>query len=69
MEIPIAARRYPKNLVEHLRHLADTRPDDIALTLVGKRDGQVDDTPISYAMLDARVRTLAAHLQARFATG
>lgn len=66
---PLAVRRYPKNFVEHLRHLAETRPEDTALTVVGKRDGLVVDTPISYAMLDARVRALAARLQERLSVG
>lgn len=69
MRTPGAARRYPKHFVEHLRHLADARPDDIALTVVGKRDGLVADTPISYAMLEVRVRALAARLQERFLIG
>lgn len=69
MRIPATARRYPKNFVEHLRRLAEERSGDLALTVVAERDGQVVDTPISYAALDARVRALAAHLQERFAVG
>lgn len=69
MRIPATARCYPKNFVEHLRRLAEDRSGDLALTVVAERDGQVVDTPISYAALDVRVRALAAHLQERFAAG
>ena len=53
----------PHNFVDHLRHLAATRPQDIALIVATERDGRPLDTALSYRQLDARVRALAAVLQ------
>ena len=53
----------PHNFVDHLRHLAATRPQDIALIVATERDGRPLDTALSYRQLDARVRALAAILQ------
>ena len=53
----------PHNFVDHLRHLAATRPQDTALIVATERDGRPLDTALSYRQLDARVRALAAVLQ------
>ncbi|SHM77796.1 amino acid adenylation domain-containing protein [Duganella sacchari] len=63
------ARHYPENFVAHLRALAKQRPDDVALIVVAERDGAAFDAPVSYALLEQRVRALAAHLQRRFGHG
>ncbi|NVD98037.1 non-ribosomal peptide synthetase [Massilia sp. BJB1822] len=63
------ARHYPENFVAHLRALAAQRPDDTALIVVAERDGEALDTPVSYALLERRVRALAAQLQRRFSPG
>ncbi|MFT3803141.1 MAG: amino acid adenylation domain-containing protein [Burkholderiaceae bacterium] len=64
-----SARRYPKNFVTHLRQLAAERPQDPALIVVTERDGRAIDSPVTYTMLDQRVRALAARLQSDFAPG
>ncbi|WP_193191967.1 non-ribosomal peptide synthetase [Microbulbifer taiwanensis] len=56
-----------RNIVDHLRSLAATRPRDIALVVAAERDGVAVDTPVTYAELDARARALAARLQRNFA--
>ncbi|MGO3130277.1 MAG: amino acid adenylation domain-containing protein [Alcaligenes sp.] len=66
---PSTIRRYPRNFVEHLRYLACDRPEDVALTVVGERNGLVVDSPITYVVLEMRVRALSAQLQSRFAVG
>ena len=53
----------PHNFVDHLRHLAATRPRDTALIVAAERDGRPLDTALSYRQLDTRVRALAAVLQ------
>ncbi|NRR33611.1 amino acid adenylation domain-containing protein [Oxalobacteraceae bacterium] len=60
--IPLQA---PASMVEQLQTLAQLRPADTALTAIG-RDGE---RQFSFAQLDARVRALAAELQAGFAPG
>ena len=55
---------HPENFVSHLRHLAATRPHDTALVVVREQQGQPDELAIDYAAMDARVRKLAARLQA-----
>ena len=69
MNTTVPVRTLPKNFVEHLSRLAVERPYDTALVVVGAKDGASTDTAISYALLDQRVRALAARLQRRFATG
>ncbi|GAB3466534.1 amino acid adenylation domain-containing protein [Azotobacter salinestris] len=67
--MPPSVPRYPRNFVEHLRHLAAERPTDTALIVVREQDGAPADTLVSYAALDRRVRALAAQLQERFGPG
>jgi len=58
------------NLVDHLRLLAERRPGDTALTVVAAdAQGAVQEQAFSYQQLEARVRALAACLQASFAPG
>ncbi|MET3479070.1 amino acid adenylation domain-containing protein [Variovorax atrisoli] len=57
------------NFVEHLRALAQGRPDDVWLTVAGEADGAYFEKPITYAVFEARVRALAACLQRQFAKG
>ncbi|MFN3984814.1 MAG: AMP-binding protein, partial [Rhodocyclaceae bacterium] len=63
------SRIFPTSLVGHLCALAAERPSDVALMVVGERNGVAVDTPVSYAELDRRVRALAAQLQQRFDMG
>ncbi|UVH59429.1 amino acid adenylation domain-containing protein [Variovorax paradoxus] len=57
------------NFVEHLRALAQSRPDDVWLTVAGEADGAYFEKPITYAVFESRVRALAARLQQQFAKG
>ncbi|HEX7865265.1 MAG TPA: amino acid adenylation domain-containing protein [Variovorax sp.] len=57
------------NFVEHLRALAQHRPDDVWLTVAGEADGAYFEKPFTYAVFETRVRALAARLQQRFAKG
>ncbi|SET77616.1 non-ribosomal peptide synthetase [Variovorax sp. OV084] len=57
------------NFVEHLRALAQSRPDDVWLTVVGEADGAYFEKPVTYAVFESRVRALAARLQQQFAKG
>jgi amino acid adenylation domain-containing protein len=57
------------NFVEHLRALAQSRPDDVWLTVAGEADGAYFEKPITYAVFESRVRALAACLQQQFAKG
>ncbi|WP_460427462.1 AMP-binding protein, partial [Azotobacter armeniacus] len=66
---PPSVRSYPRNFIEHLRHLAAERPTDTALIVVREQDGVPADITISYAALDQRVRALAGQLQERFGPG
>lgn len=56
---------HPRNMVRHLRALALHRPQDVAVTCVG-REGE---RRFDYATLDLRVRALAAGLQRQCAQG
>ena len=58
-----AAGQAPASLVEHLRGLAQQRPDDIWLTVAAVQDGRVVERSHSYGEFDRRVRALAARLQ------
>src|SRR3989475_10469709 len=58
-----AAGQAPASLVEHLRGLAQQRPDDIWLTVAAVQDGRVVERSHSYDEFDRRVRALAARLQ------
>ena len=58
-----AAGQAPASLVEHLRGLAQQRPDDIWLTVAAVQDGRVVERSHSYGGFDRRVRALAARLQ------
>jgi amino acid adenylation domain-containing protein len=60
---------HPLNFVEGLRQLAARRPDDTALTVVAERDGQLDETVLTYRGFHQRVLAVAAVLQARFDRG
>ncbi|WP_018905479.1 non-ribosomal peptide synthetase [Variovorax paradoxus] len=66
-QAPISPR--PTNFVAHLRALADTRRDDVWLTVVSAVDGTERAEAISYGVFERRVRALAARLQQRFAKG
>lgn len=66
-QAPISPR--PTNFVAHLRALADTRRDDIWLTVVSAVDGTERAEAISYGAFERRVRALAARLQQQFAKG
>lgn len=59
----------PRNFVDHLRSLSVARAEDVALVVVGERDGVPEDKAISYRQLDQRVRALAAVLQQQFQPG
>jgi amino acid adenylation domain-containing protein len=65
--LPAAGR--PGNFVEHLRRLAQARPDDAWLTVVSDVGAGWTERTTTYAELDARVRALAACLQGRVAPG
>lgn len=70
MSAKTAVREYsPRNFVEHLRRLAESRPADMALVVVNERDGTPLDTAFTYAELDMRVRALAASLQKKCSKG
>jgi amino acid adenylation domain-containing protein len=58
---------HPVNFVDCLSRLVAERPADTALIVVTERDGQLVETPLTYGAFGARVRTLAAALQRRFA--
>ncbi|WP_431111394.1 amino acid adenylation domain-containing protein [Variovorax paradoxus] len=68
-DMPQKANPQPKNFVAHLRTLAQTRPDDIWLTVAGTVNGEFHEEPISYGVFERRVRALAARLQQQFAKG
>ncbi|CAA2107568.1 Tyrocidine synthase 3 [Variovorax paradoxus] len=57
------------NFVEHLRVLAQARPDDVWLTVAGEANGAYFEKQVSYAVFESRVRALAAFLQQQFAKG
>ncbi|SFQ71862.1 amino acid adenylation domain-containing protein [Variovorax sp. OK605] len=57
------------NFVEHLRALAQSRPDDIWLTVAGEANGAHAEKTFSYAVFETRVRALAACLQQQFDKG
>ena len=57
------------NFVVQLRQLAATRPDDLALLVVGESHGEVLERSFRYAEFEQRVRALAACLQRRLAVG
>lgn len=59
----------PRNFVEHLRSLANERPQDVWLTVVGSKDGQPVERSFSYRDFEHRVRALAAQLQRCLAKG
>ena len=58
---------HPVNFVDCLSALVAARPADTALIVVTERDGQLLETPLTYGAFGARVRSLAAALQRRFA--
>ncbi|HVK98885.1 MAG TPA: AMP-binding protein, partial [Dongiaceae bacterium] len=60
---------HPVNFVARLQQLVATRPDDLALTVVSERNGQLVETALSYREFGVRVQALAAVLQQRFAAG
>ena len=66
---PHLQRRHPLDFVTHLRELAVQRPDDNALIVVCDQGGVNVDTPVSYRLLDRRIRALAARLQQAFEPG
>jgi acyl-CoA synthetase (AMP-forming)/AMP-acid ligase II len=65
IHLPLLAPAPAATMVERLRALAASRPEDTALIALG-RDGARE---FSYARLDWRARALAGQLQARFAPG
>ncbi|MFC4314150.1 non-ribosomal peptide synthase/polyketide synthase [Steroidobacter flavus] len=58
-------RTLPRDLVSHLRGLADRQPEETALIVVNAEAELV----LNYAELDTRVRSLAHRLQSSFAPG
>ena len=65
----ISRRRFPTDIVTHLRTLAAERPRDTALIVV-QQDGEAAiDKKIDYATLNECARALGAVLQQRFAIG
>ncbi|MDQ0073669.1 amino acid adenylation domain-containing protein [Variovorax boronicumulans] len=64
-----SAGRQPRNFVAHLRALAEGRPHDVWLIVVDEVDGAYSELPFTYALLEQRVRALAARLQQQFAKG
>ncbi len=65
----ISRRRFPTDMVTHLRTLAAERPRDTALIVV-QQDGEAAiDKKIDYATLNECALALAAVLQRRFAIG
>jgi acyl-CoA synthetase (AMP-forming)/AMP-acid ligase II len=65
----ISRRRFPTDMVTHLRTLAAERPRDTALIVV-QQDGEAAiDKKIDYATLNECAQALAAVLQQRFAIG
>ncbi|WP_271466019.1 condensation domain-containing protein, partial [Paracidovorax valerianellae] len=61
--------RAPKNFVEHLQALAQTRPDEVWLTAAGESNGEPVERALTYAALDRRTRALAARLQQHWPPG
>ncbi|MFM9926609.1 amino acid adenylation domain-containing protein [Variovorax sp. H27-G14] len=59
----------PANFVDHLQALAQARPHDVWLTVVGEANGVHFEKQVTYADFATRVRALAARLQQQFAKG
>ncbi|WP_254241852.1 AMP-binding protein [Achromobacter pestifer] len=60
---------HPENFVDRLRQLAASRPEDIALTVVSGREGEIVETVLTYRAFAQRVLALAAALQDRYGKG
>ncbi len=60
---------HPENFVDGLRQLAASRPEDIALTVVAGREGEIVETVLTYRAFAQRVLALAAALQDRYGKG
>ncbi|ADP15916.1 amino acid adenylation domain protein 2 [Achromobacter xylosoxidans A8] len=60
---------HPENFVDGLRQLAADRPEDVALTVVAGREGEIVETVLTYRAFAQRVLALAALLQARYEKG
>lgn len=69
MTTPSPLPSHSPTLVEHLQHLAATRPDDTALVVIGDENGRAFERSFSYRVFEQQVRALATLLQSRFDAG
>jgi len=60
---------HPENFVDRLRQLGASRPEDIALTVIAGREGEIVETVLTYRAFEQRVLALAAVLQDRYGKG
>jgi len=60
---------HPENFVDGLHRLAADRPENVALTVVAGREGEIVETVLTYRAFAQRVLALAAALQDRYAKG
>ena len=60
---------HPENFVDGLSQLAASRPEDIALTVVAGKEGEIVETVLTYRAFAQRVLALAAVLQDRYVKG
>ena len=65
----ISLRKFPPDMVTHLRMLAAEHPGDTALIAVHQAGDDVVERKFNYETLDRHSRALAAVLQDRFAPG
>jgi amino acid adenylation domain-containing protein len=65
----ISLRKFPPDMVAHLRLLAAERPGDTALIAVHQAGDEIVERKFDYETLDRHSRALAAVLQDRFAPG
>lgn len=69
LAMPQESFLHPENFVDGLRLLAADRPEDIALTVVADREGELVETALTYGAFAQRVLALAAVLQVRYRKG
>ncbi|MDO5104020.1 MAG: AMP-binding protein, partial [Lautropia sp.] len=66
---PMSDWHEPDDFVQHLEHLARTRPRDTALIVVRAEQGDTVETRLDYDTFARRARAIAATLQQRFQPG